>query len=99
MNAESAAQFLPLIMIVLMMAAMYFLVFWPQRKREKKTKAMLAAIKVGDKVMTIGGVIGKVSAIKDDIITIDCGPEHSKIPFTRSAIRSVIGADGETGEL
>ena len=71
MNAESAAQFLPLIMIVLMMAAMYFLVFWPQRKREKKTKAMLAAIKVGDKVMTIGGVIGKVSAIKDDIITIE----------------------------
>ena len=66
----------------------------PQRKRDKETKAMLDALKVGDKVVTVGGICGKVSKIKDSFVFVETGnigtqEEKSLIKFERSAIKSV----------
>ena len=66
----------------------------PQKKREKQTKAMLDALKVGDKVVTIGGICGKVSKIKDEYVFIESGnigtqEEKSVIKMERSAIKTV----------
>ena len=74
--------------------AVLILFFWlfiirPQRKRDKQTRVMLAAIKVGDKVTTIGGIIGTVAKIKDDTVTIEVGADKTKIVFERKAIASV----------
>ena len=60
-------SFLPLI---LMFAVLYFIMIRPQMKRQKETKAMLEALAVGDEVVTVGGILGKVSALKDQVVTV-----------------------------
>jgi len=60
---EAFAQFVPLILIF---AIMYFLLIRPQQKKMKEHQAMVAALRRGDTVITQGGVIGKVSKVKDD---------------------------------
>ncbi len=57
------AQFLPLILIF---AIMYFLLIRPQQKKAKEHKAMVEALRRGDQVITQGGIIGKVSKVKED---------------------------------
>ena len=75
--------------MVLMFAVFYFLLIRPQRKKDKKAKNMLAALKVGDRVCTIGGVYGTILAIKDDTIELSVGKDNVKLIFARWAIRSV----------
>lgn len=60
---EAFAQFVPLILIFLIM---YFLLIRPQQKKVKEHQAMVAALRRGDTVVTQGGVIGKVVKVKDD---------------------------------
>ncbi|MFW6353042.1 MAG: preprotein translocase subunit YajC, partial [Verrucomicrobiota bacterium] len=55
-----------LLFFALLMVGMYFLMIAPQRKKEKEHKKMLAALKTGDKVITIGGIFGTITAIKED---------------------------------
>ncbi len=81
------ASFLP---IVLIFGVMYFIMIRPQRKKDKEMRAMLAALKVGDNVVTIGGMIGKVCNIKDDEITIEIGSDKTKIKLERWGIKSVV---------
>lgn len=68
--------------------SLLLLLIRPQRKR-KETKEMLAALKVGDNITTIGGICGKVTAIRDDIITVEVGNDKVKLVFERWAIRDV----------
>jgi len=82
----SILGFAPMILIVVVF---YFMLIRPQRKKDKAVKSMLAALKVGDRVCTIGGVYGTVSSIRDDIITLTVGPEKTKITYARWGIRSV----------
>ncbi|MDA1284994.1 MAG: preprotein translocase subunit YajC [Proteobacteria bacterium] len=56
-------QFLPLVLIF---AIMYFLLIRPQQKKAKEHKAMVAAVRRGDQVVTQGGLIGKIVKVKDD---------------------------------
>jgi preprotein translocase subunit YajC len=60
---DQIRQFLPLILIF---AIMYFLLIRPQQKKVKEHQAMVAAVRRGDQVVTQGGLIGKVSKVKDD---------------------------------
>jgi len=70
-------------------AIMYFIIIMPQRKKEKSRKQMQDSIKVGDEIMTIGGIMGKVVNIKDNEITIETGVDKTKIKVFRYAIDSV----------
>ncbi|NLC68855.1 MAG: preprotein translocase subunit YajC [Clostridiaceae bacterium] len=76
-----------IIYIVFLVGIMYLLVFLPQRKREKKMREMINSLKVGDKVVTIGGVYGKVINIKDDEITLETGIEKTKLTLKNWAIK------------
>lgn len=78
-----------IIYFVLIILFFWFLIIRPQKKRDKQVKEMLAAIKKGDKVTTIGGVVGKISKIKDDVVTIEVGPDNVPLVFERRAIASV----------
>ena len=53
-----------IIMIVVMVAVFYFLLIRPQRKKDKAVKDMLSSLKVGDRICTIGGIYGTISALK-----------------------------------
>jgi preprotein translocase subunit YajC len=73
-----------LIMIGMMIAVFYFFMIRPQQKKQKELKAFREGIKVGDKVVTIGGIHGKVLEINDTTILITS--EGSKLRFDKSAI-------------
>ena len=75
--------------LALMLVLLYFMIYRPQKKQEKKDAAMRAALEIGDQVTTIGGVIGRVVAIKDDTYKLENDSERVKIRFTKSAISSV----------
>lgn len=78
-----------LIMIIIMIAIFYFLMIRPENKRRKKEKAMLAALKRGDRICTIGGIYGTIMDIKDDTLTISVGRDNLSMVIARFAVRSV----------
>lgn len=85
--AALLSTFVPMVLIAV--------VFWlflirPQRKKDKKIKEMLAALKVGDRVCTIGGIYGTITNIRDEnTITLAVGPQDVPVVFARWAIRNV----------
>ena len=76
-------------MLIILMIALFAVMIIPQRKREKKIKDMLANLKPGDRVRTIGGIYGTITAIKDDVVTISVGPDKVRLVVIRGAIASV----------
>ncbi|NLD59446.1 MAG: preprotein translocase subunit YajC [Clostridiales bacterium] len=77
------------IMMVAMVAIFYFLMIRPQRKKDKKVKDMLSALKVGDRICTIGGIYGTVLQLKDDSVTLAVGAQKTQLVMARWSIRSV----------
>lgn len=84
-----------LLLPVGMIVIFYFLLIRPQNARMKKHRAMIAAMKKGDKVITQGGIIGRVFKITDDEVTIDTG-EGGKLRIVRSMVVEVKNTDGQT---
>jgi preprotein translocase subunit YajC len=83
--------FFPFILII---AIFYFLIIRPQNKKRKETEKMLAAIKKGDKIITIGGLYGTVTNVKEKTIIIKVD-DNVKLEFLRSAVSSVEVASKE----
>jgi preprotein translocase subunit YajC len=88
-NAEQGNMLLSLLPFVLMFAIFYFLLIRPQQKRAKTRNMMLASIKKGDKVTTIGGVHGKVMELTDDTAVLLVN-DSTRLTFNRSAIDSIL---------
>lgn len=82
-------EVISLISMVALFGVMYAVLILPQKKKEKKTRTMIDALIVGDAVVTIGGIIGKVVNIKDNELTIESGVEKSKILVKKWAIKEV----------
>jgi preprotein translocase subunit YajC len=75
-----------LLIMVLLFAVMYFILIRPQKKKEKEQKAMQSDLRMGDEVVTIGGVVGLVVKIADDTVVIECG-DRSRIRMKKWAIQ------------
>ena len=75
--------------LALMLVLLYFMIYRPQKKQEKKDAAMRDALEIGDQVTTIGGIVGRVVAIKDDTFVLETGADRVKIRFIKNAISSV----------
>jgi len=83
--------------LALMGAVFYFLMIRPQSREKKRLAAMLAAVKKNDRVITIGGIIGTVVAVRDDEVTLKVDESNNtKITFRRSAIQTVTAASEAT---
>ena len=91
MNPSSPA--FSLVLMVLLIAMIYFMMIRPQKKKEKADKEMRDALRVGDEVITIGGIIGKVEKINEKSIIISTSAGKNKIEFLKSAIASVSSKD------
>ena len=78
-----------LVLMVALIAMIYFMMIRPQRKKEKEDKAMRDALRVGDEVITIGGIIGKVEKITDKTVVVSTTAAKNKIEFLKTAIASV----------
>ena len=84
--------FLPMILIF------YFLLIRPENKRKKEAEAMRGAVKKGDKITTIGGIVGVVVDVKEDKIVIESGADQVRIELAKWAISSNESADAAAKE-
>jgi preprotein translocase subunit YajC len=85
-------QFLPMIAVLVVF---YLLLILPEQRRQKKFKAMLGSLNVGDEIMTKGGIYGKITNIKDDYMVIESGAERTKLKIARAAVASVVTSKEE----
>lgn len=79
-----------LIFMVLLFAVMYFILIRPQKKKEKEQQAMQRAVRVGDEIVTIGGIVGLVIRVEDDTIQIETGGDRHKMRIKTWAIQENI---------
>lgn len=77
-----------IIMIVVMIAVMYFVMIRPENKRKKEAEQMRNDLKVGDEIITIGGICGKVVHVKDDKFVIETGADQVRMEFVKWALSS-----------
>lgn len=89
LQAEQVSMTPTLIMFALIFVIFYFFIIRPQNKKQKETEKMIASLKKGDKIITIGGIHGTVAATKEQTVIIKVD-DNTKIEFNRTAISSVI---------
>jgi preprotein translocase subunit YajC len=82
-------SFLP---IILIFAIFYFLLIRPQQKRAKDHRALLSSLKVGDQVLTSGGIYGRVTGLRDDVITLEIS-DKVRVKVGRGHIAGVVKTD------
>lgn len=92
---QGMAGILPLILLLLIM---YFLLIRPQKKREKQINAMRSSIQVGDEIITIGGICGKVVKTKEETLVIQVGADKTKFEVMRWAISKVVNEKEEAAK-
>ena len=88
--STGAANILLLVVFIVMI---YFMMIRPQRKKDKEDREMRASLAVGDEVITIGGIIGKVTKISEKSVVVETGAAKNKIEFLKTAIASVSSKD------
>ena len=87
-DGSNASMMPTLIMMIVIFAVFYFLMIVPENKRKKKAQQMRDSIEVGDKITTIGGMIGKVVHVTSDRVTFETGEDRVRIEITKQAISS-----------
>ncbi len=76
---------------ILIFVALYFIILRPQKKKQKEEEALRNSIEIGDDVTTIGGIVGRIIAVRDEdeTIVIETGSDKTRIRFKKWAISSV----------
>ena len=75
-----------IVMMVAMLGIFYFMLIRPENKRKKEAEQMRSALKVGDRIVTIGGICGTVVSVKDDRFVIETGADQVRIEFSKWAL-------------
>jgi len=92
--ASPGQQVSPLIQLIpfaLVLAIFYFVILLPMKKRQKKVSEFLSALKVGDKVVTSGGIFGSITKVGEDAIQLQVAP-NVRVDISRAAI---VGYQGQ----
>jgi len=87
-----------IVMMVAMLAIFYFLLIRPENKKKKAAEEMRAAIQVGDKITTIGGVVGNVVHVKEENIVIETGADRVRIEFAKWAVSANNSAEARAAD-
>ena len=75
-----------IVMLVAMLGIFYFMLIRPENKRKKEAEQMRSSLKTGDKITTIGGIMGTVVSIKDDKFVIETSADQVRIEFAKWAL-------------
>ncbi len=89
-TASKGNNWSSLIIMFAIMIVFVVIMIVPQKRKEKKQRQMLDAIKPGDELRTIGGIYGKVKLVKEDLVTIMTGPNDDTITFSKAAVEYVV---------
>lgn len=79
----------PIFMIIIMIAIFYFLLIRPENKKKKEVAKMRDSLKAGDKITTIGGIVGRVVKVKDDELIIETSTDKSKLRIMKWAVSTI----------
>ncbi len=85
-------QALPFVLIAIVF---YFLLFMPMQKQKKRQQEMLENLKSGDAVVTTGGIVGTITSVDSETITLRVKPDNLKLQFSRSAVTSLVAPEGQ----
>ena len=77
-----------IVLMVLLVGVMYFMMIRPQRKRQKEEQEMRSSLEIGDEIITIGGIVGKVVKIREEDIVIETGADRTKMRLQRWAVNT-----------
>ncbi len=88
--APNWTSYLTLLIPVVFIILMWLFLIRPQRKKEKKAKEMLKTLTVGDEVVTISGVVGRIVQVKDDGFVIESGVDRTKFRVKRWAVQEKV---------
>lgn len=77
-----------IIMMVVLVGVMYFLMIRPQKKRQKEEQEMRQSLEIGDEIITIGGIVGKVVTIRENDLIIETGSDRNKMRIERWAVNT-----------
>ncbi|MCD7864070.1 MAG: preprotein translocase subunit YajC [Lachnospiraceae bacterium] len=96
-TASSTGSLIAMIVVyAVIFGAMYLFLFRPQRKEQKRVAAMIAAVEIGDYVLTSSGFYGSVIDITEDTVIVEFGNNRNcRIPMQKSAIAQIEKANGE----
>ncbi len=78
-----------IILMVVLFGGLYFFTIRPQKKQEKETQEMRNALSIGDEIVTIGGIVGIITNITDETVTIISSRDRTRIQFLKSAVSRV----------
>ena len=92
-DAAAGGMMSTVVMMVAMLGIFYFMLIRPENKRKKEAEAMRSAVKTGDKITTIGGIIGTVVNVKDDKIVFETSADQVRIEIAKWGISSNETAD------
>lgn len=90
MNQDTAKVITSFLPLIILMIFFYFFLIKPQKKKEKEIQAMRENVRVGDNIITIGGIVGKVIQVKDDILVIETSGDKTKYELMKWGINSVL---------
>ena len=83
-----AAPYSSILLMVALLGVMYFMMIRPQRKRQKEEQEMRSSLEIGDEIITIGGIVGKVVKIREEDIVIETGADRTKLRLQRWAVNT-----------
>lgn len=98
MSGQTQSILMAVVMWAVVFGVFYLLFIKPQKKKEKQLKEMRSNLSVGDKVVTIGGIVANVAKVEEDVIILELGPNRTKVPFEKWAIGTVESSKKESEE-
>jgi preprotein translocase subunit YajC len=87
-----------LLFILPMILIMYFLIFLPKKREQQALNKMLSELKKGDKVLTQAGIIGEVTGMKDNVVTLRISSDGSKADFLKTTIQKLMGDEARKAD-
>lgn len=83
-------EYVSLIMMVVLFGILYFTMIRPQKKKDKEIQKMRSSLSVGDEVITIGGLHGKIAKVNDEVIVLEVSQGKQRLEFSKWAIGNVV---------
>ena len=94
-EANSGSMMTLLIPLIVMFGLMYFLMIRPENKKKKKAEEMRNSLSLGDEIITIGGMTGKVVQVTEDTVTFETGEDRVRIQVKKWAIQTTAKLEAE----
>ena len=87
--AEDTSMWTSIIMMGVVLLVFYFVMIRPQNKKEKEQQKMRNELNIGDEIISIGGIVGRVISIKEDTILVETGTDRAKLRLKKWAVQEV----------